>query len=148
MAVDIGFGIDTSVLHGPAQELDDTFTEINTVQILGEDVYKAVSCPSTPVLLVDDEGPFPLIFWEDPPVSFDLRDRLNDSIDPAETASIAGLIEAAFEQDERWDRGVQADVTYTPGTGELRAAVRGTASGIPLQLVLIAESNHVRVEAA
>lgn len=147
MAEDIGFGIDVSVMDGPAQELDDTFTEINSIQILGEDVYKAVSTPSAPVLEVEGELK-PLLFWEDPPLSFDLRDRLNDNIDPAETASIEGAIENVYEQDDRFDRGVQADVTYTPGSGELRAAVAGTASGIPLRLVLVADSNHVTFEAA
>lgn len=147
MAEDIGYGIDTSVLNGPAQELDDTFTEINSIQILGEDIYKVGACPSTPVVEVDGVIQ-PLMFWEYPPQSFDLRDRLNDNIGDGEAGTIERLYEAAYEADDRFDNGVQADVTYTPGTRTLRAAIEGTASGIPLRLVLIADSNHVTFEAA
>lgn len=144
---DIGYGIDTSVMAGPAQELDDTFTEINDISILGEDVYKAVSTPATPVLEVDGEI-LPLLFWEYPPVSFDLRDRVNDSIEAVETSSIASAIEAAYEADERFDRGVQASASYDGGARELRVEVDGTARGVPLRLVLVADSNRVTFEAA
>lgn len=146
MAVDIGFGIDTSVLSGDDQDLDDTFNEINDISILSEDVYKALSTPSAPVVVIDDRPPAPLLFWEDPPVSFDLRDSLNDSLSPAEAAILDARIQAIYVQDRRFDR-IRAGITFDAPTQTLKADVEGEASGQLLHIELVADSNQIRVVA-
>ena len=141
MAQDIGYGIDTSVLDGPDQDLDDTFTERNDISVLGEDIYKAVSSPSAPVVLVGEEL-LPLLFWEDPPLSFSLADRLNDSIGPAEAAVLGARIERIYANDRRFD-ALGAQVTFA---GELRADITGEASGEPLQMRVVAGTGGIVVE--
>lgn len=145
MAVDIGFGLDTSVLEGEEQDLDDTFGEINGPEVLGQDVYKALSTPSAPVVFVDGQGPFPLLFWEDPPVSWDLRDMLNDSVAPADIASTEARTEAIYAADLRFTR-FSAHATYDGRT--IAMVTDGLASGQPLQVKLTADSNQITVEAA
>lgn len=166
MAVDLGYGIDTSVLDGTDQVLDDTFNEINGIEVLGQDVYKALSSPSNPVVLVIEDAYaaatvlttdelallapapptlFPLLFWENPSVSWDLRDRLNDSVSPADIAYMRALIERIYLQDLRF----QWLVSFLAFNGEGRtivARVDGQASGVPLRLVLTANSNQITVE--
>jgi len=138
------FGIDTSVLDGPDQDLDDTFREVSDVTVLLEDAYKALTTPSAPVVVVDGGDPQPLLFWEQPPVSFDLRDSLNDSLSPAEESALAGRVQAIYAQDRRFDN-LAAQVSYDNGSGTLTADLRGRASGQPLRLVLTAGTNGVEV---
>lgn len=125
--------------------LDDTFNEVSDISILGEDVYKALSTPSAPVVIVDGAGPFPLLFWEVPPVSWDLRDRLNDSLTPADIAAVAGRIEAVYANDLRFD-ALRATVDYDGATRKLTADIEAQASGQLLQLRLVADSNNILVE--
>lgn len=129
------FGIDTSVLDGPDQDLDDTFREVSDVTVLLEDAYKALTTPSAPVVVVDGGDPQPLLFWEQPPVSFDLRDSLNDSLSPADEAALSGRVQAIYAQDRRFDN-MAAQVSYDNPSGTLTADLRGRASGLPLHLVL------------
>lgn len=143
MAVDIGFGIDTSVFEGPEEDLDDTFTERSDILILCEDVYKATYSPSAEVVLVDGELR-PLLFWEEPPLSFDLQDSTNDSLSQADESIIARRIEAIYAQDERFTN-LRAKVSFRAGI--LTAVVDGDASGQALHLVLTADSNKVSFEA-
>lgn len=145
MAEDIGYGIDTSVLAGVDQVLDDTFTEVNDVGVLLEDIYKGTSTPSAPVVLVDDAGPFPLLFWEHPPVSFDLRDFLNASIDASDADVVANRIEAIYDQDLRFD-SLDADATFSAFGRTLTVDVRGQASGELLDMRLVVDSNQITVE--
>lgn len=143
MAQDIGYGIDTSVLDGDDQDLDDTFTEMSGPAVLGEDVYKAVSSPSAPVVLVEGEF-LPLLFWEDPPVSFSLADLLNDSLSPADLSTLQGRIERIYVDDRRFD-ALSAKVALAGG--QLSADITGEASGEPLQMRITAGSRGIVVEA-
>lgn len=141
MAADIGYGIDTSVLAGADQDLDDTFTEMNGVQILQEDVYKGITTPSAPVVLIGSELR-PLLFWEDPPVSFDVRDWLNDSLARTDMGVLEARIEAIYEADRRFT-SLKASAGLSLGT--LSATITGQASGQPLSLTLTADSSKVTV---
>jgi len=146
MATDIGYGIDTTVRAGPDRDqLDQTFAEVNTVEVLLEDIYKAVTTSSALVQLVDGV-PAPILFWEDPQVSFDIRDYLLDSIDTTTALQLATRIEAIYEKDPRFS-SISATVSFDAASGVLSVPVTAVAvTGVIFRLVITADSNHVTVE--
>lgn len=146
MATDTGFGIDTTVRAGPEQDqLDQTFAEINSVQVLLEDIYKAVTTSSTLIQDVDGVAS-PILFWEDPQVSFDIRDYLLDSIDASTALQLTTRIEAIYEKDPRFS-SVSASVSFDAASGVLSVPVTAVAvTGVIFRLVITVDSNHVTVE--
>lgn len=146
MAIDTGYGIDTTVRAGPDQDqLDQTFAEISSVQVLLEDVYKAVTTSST--LIQDVDGvPSPIMFWENPQVSFDIRDYLLDSIDASTALQLTTRIEAIYEQDPRFS-SVSATVNFDAPSGVLSVPITAVAvTGKIFRLVITVDSNNVTVE--
>lgn len=146
MAIDTGYGIDTTVRAGPDQDqLDQTFAEISSVQVLLEDAYKAVTTSST--LIQDVDGvPSPIMFWENPQVSFDIRDYLLDSIDASTALQLTTRIEAIYEQDPRFS-SISAAVNFDAPSGMLSVPITAVAvTGKIFRLVITVDSNNVTVE--
>jgi len=146
MAIDTGYGIDTTVRAGPDQDqLDQTFAEISSVQVLLEDIYKAVTTSST--LIQDVDGvPSPIMFWENPQVSFDIRDYLLDSIDASTALQLTTRIEAIYEQDPRFS-SISATVNFDAASGVLSVPITAVAvTGKIFRLVITVDSNNVTVE--
>lgn len=146
MAIDTGYGIDTTVRAGPDQDqLDQTFAEISSVQVLLEDIWKAVTTSST--LIQDVDGvPSPIMFWENPQVSFDIRDYLLDSIDASTALQLSTRIEAIYEQDPRFS-SVSATVNFDAASGVLSVPITAVAvTGKLFRLVITVDSNNVTVE--
>lgn len=148
MAVDQGYGIDTSIfLSDGTQDLDTTFGEINDVNILLQDVYKGITTPSEAVVVIDGNPPAPCLWWETPPVSFDIRDYFNDSVDYTISSLLRNRIEDIYVDDLRFFNGVEAAVTFAQNT--ITATVTGTAvTGQNLQLVVTAGSDVVQIQSA
>ena len=140
------YGIDTSVLAGPTgDDLDATFAERSSVENLIEDIYKLCTTPSARVVEVDGQI-LPPVFWEDPPVSFDLRDYLLSSPSAAEVSSIAARIEQAYDDDPRF-ASLAAEATYSATADEISVSIQAVAaSGEGFALVLSATTNGVTIE--
>lgn len=140
------YGIDSSVLAGPTgDDLDATFAERSGVENLIEDMYKLCTTPSAQVVEVDGQIR-PSLFWERPPVSFDLRDYVLSTPSGAELSTIGARIETAYEDDPRFS-SLSAEASYSASAGALSVAVQAVAaSGEGFALVLTADSNTVTVE--
>lgn len=147
MAIDRGYGIDISILAGPERnDLDYTFNEIVDASVLLQDVYKGVTTPSAAVIIIDSNPPAPLLWWEDPPVSFDIRDYFNESVTPDVSSVLRARIEQIYVDDERFAT-FDASTTFSGISRTLTADIRATAaSGQQLRLVLTAGSNKITVE--
>lgn len=145
MAVDIGYGIDYSVLSGPERDdLDYTFDEMVNGNVLLQDIWKGITTPSTAVIVIDNNPPAPLLWWEDPPVSFDIRDYLNESVTPDVASILKTRIEQIYVDDLRFAE-LNAATSFANRT--LTTTIRATAAtGQNLVMVLTAGSNKITVE--
>lgn len=142
MVEDVGFGIDYGILEGSEQDLDDAFAERNDIEIIGMDCYKACYASSEPVISVDDGELLPIVFWEDPPVSWDLREFLNDTIEQAQELEVQRLIANTYDGDRRID-SIRVATRVNDGTLEVSVVI--VASGALLSMGLVADSNAIRV---
>lgn len=133
MAQAVDYGIDC---------LDATGAEVSDVDNLLQDILRAVSTPADIVQVVDGVRA-PLNFWEQPPVSFDLRDYCNDSVSQATIAALAGRIEAIYDNDDRF-ASLTADVSYA----QLKLSVAISAvssSGLAFTMTVVADTSQVEV---
>ena len=148
MATDQGYGIDVSILSGPEKnDLDFTFNEVSDgATILLQDIWKGITTPSAPVVVIDDQPPAPILFWETPPVSFDIRDYFNDSITPTDASVIQSRIQQIYVDDLRFQT-LNAAVAFGGQDRTLRVDIAATAqTGLHLRLVVTAGSDVVTVE--
>lgn len=125
------YGVDSSVLFGTEQDVDLTFNLFSDpYQVLLEDVYKSVTCPSGGC------------FWN--PNTLDLRDYLRDSFSVTDQAALKNRIESLFEDDLRMT--VSSTVNrQADGNLVCELLILPSSNPTPLQMVLVTDSNQVQI---
>lgn len=116
MTVDLG----TDIATPDAADLDPYFGTVSGVRAIAQALARRLVTPRGSLL--DDDG-----------YGYDLRSRLNDSLEPRDIAALAAIVKRELESDERVE---SAEVAVSLADGTLRVSARVVSSTGAFRLVL------------